>query len=56
MPQRKSLFVPLTDEFGAAVRSNRAKPNENGIATIKLMPMTQVTIEGTQTTDPEAGR
>jgi len=48
--------VPLTDEFGAAVRSNRAKANENGIGTIKLTTMTQVTIEGTQTTDPEARR
>jgi hypothetical protein len=48
----------LTGEFGAAVRSNRNndQPNERGIATMKLTTMTQVTVDGTQTTDPEAGR
>ena len=32
------------------------QPNEKGIATMKLTTVTQVTIDGTQTTDPEAGR
>jgi hypothetical protein len=32
------------------------QPNEKGIATMKLTSMTQVTVDGTQTTDPEAGR
>jgi dihydrofolate reductase len=48
VPQRESLCVPLTDEFGASVRSNgiNDQPNEKGTATMKLTTMTQLTVDG----------
>jgi hypothetical protein len=41
----------MSDEFGAAVRSNRTMINEEGIASMKLTATTEA-----HTTDPEAGR